>query len=220
MGVFSDDGQWWWDGQTWIATSQVVLPQLPMTEFEQSGKFQNGRGRMRTGVGLLNADFVAANLIGGKSWQPLVDVPLALPGLVMQRRAFHDYRTWTLEQLVLATAYLLGPDEPVVAGETSMFATFPFGTITRDFAVVVTASHVLVLRIDFVDGQPRWVALAARAADVTINPRSGPFGFHPALVVVHGKWQWVIRGEQRVFQPDPVLQAWRHASSGSVPLKA
>lgn len=68
MGVFSDDGLWWWDGQAWIATSQVVLPQLPMTEFEQSGKLKKGRSRMRKGQGLLNTDFVAANLIGGKSW--------------------------------------------------------------------------------------------------------------------------------------------------------
>jgi hypothetical protein len=28
-----------------------------------------------------------------------------------------DYRSWTLEQLALATAYLLGPDEPMLAGE-------------------------------------------------------------------------------------------------------
>jgi hypothetical protein len=71
-----------------------------MTEFEQSGKLKKGRGRMRKGQGLLNADFVAANLIGGKNWEPLIDVPLALPGLVMERRAYHDYRTWTLEQRI------------------------------------------------------------------------------------------------------------------------
>ena len=28
---FTDDGQWWWDGTTWVATAQVVLPQLPTT---------------------------------------------------------------------------------------------------------------------------------------------------------------------------------------------
>ena len=32
---FSDDGQWWWDGNQWIATSQVVLPKLPMTESDR-----------------------------------------------------------------------------------------------------------------------------------------------------------------------------------------
>jgi hypothetical protein len=29
---FSDDGYWWWDGQAWVATSQVVIPDLPTTE--------------------------------------------------------------------------------------------------------------------------------------------------------------------------------------------
>jgi len=33
MGQFSDDGLWWWDGTTWIATAQIVLPHLPLTEF-------------------------------------------------------------------------------------------------------------------------------------------------------------------------------------------
>ena len=40
VGQFSDDGQWWWDGTTWIATSQIVLPQLPVTEFEKSGRLK------------------------------------------------------------------------------------------------------------------------------------------------------------------------------------
>jgi hypothetical protein len=47
MGQFSDDGQWWWDGTTWVATAQVVLPQLPMTEFERSGKLEIARGRRK-----------------------------------------------------------------------------------------------------------------------------------------------------------------------------
>jgi hypothetical protein len=43
---------------------------------------------------------------------------------------------------------------------------------------------------------------------------------HPTLVVVHGTWQWAITGEARVFQPNPVLQAWRQASAGTVPKPA
>lgn len=78
--------------------------------------------------------------------------------------------------------------------------------------MLVTAPHVLVLRIDFVDGQPRWVALAARAGDVKIYLTNAAFGIHPTLLVVHGSWQWTIRGEARVFQPDPVLQAWRQSA--------
>lgn len=34
MSGFSDDGQWWWDGQQWIATSQVVIPELPIRNTE------------------------------------------------------------------------------------------------------------------------------------------------------------------------------------------
>ena len=45
MGQFSDDGQWWWDGSNWVATAQVVIPQLPPTEFEQSGRAAEARRR-------------------------------------------------------------------------------------------------------------------------------------------------------------------------------
>jgi hypothetical protein len=34
--------------------------------------------------------------------------------------ALRDYRSWRLEQVVLATAFLLGPDEAMLAGETSL----------------------------------------------------------------------------------------------------
>ena len=217
LSGFSDDGEWWWDGQTWIATSQVVLPQLPMTEFEQAGKLTKARSRMGNGQGLLNANLVVSNLIGGTRLNPLIELPMWLPGLVLERRAFSDYRTWTLEQLALTTSYLLGADEPMLAGETTMFGSFWLNTIKRDLAVVITAAHVLVVRIDFVDGQPRWVALAARPGEVRIHLTNAGFGIQPTLVVVHGTWQWAIRGQARVFQPEPVLQAWRQASAGAVP---
>jgi hypothetical protein len=209
VGVFSDDGQWWWDGQTWVATSQVVLPQLPMTEFEQSGKLNDARSLMRSREGLLAAETVAGS--GASRITSVIGVALAVPYLVQQQRAFRDYRLWTLEQLSLATSYLLGPEEAMVAGETTMFATFFIATAKRDFAVAVTPAHVLVFRIDFLDGQPRWVALAARPSEVKIELRSGAFGYNPMLLVMHGSWQWQIRGYQKVFQPEPVLQAWRQA---------
>jgi hypothetical protein len=165
---------------------------------------------------LLNSNLVAANVIGGSRLYPLLALA-AVPGIVLERRGFRDYRTWTLEQLELVVPYLLGPDEPMVAAETTMYGSFFWGTIKRDLAVVVTAAHVLILRIDFVDGQPRWVALAARPGAVRIYLTSGPLGIHPTLVVVHGTWQWAITGEARVFQPEPVLQAWRQAGAGTVP---
>jgi hypothetical protein len=47
VGQFSEDGLWWWDGTTWIATAQIVLPQLPVTEFELSGQLKGARRFMR-----------------------------------------------------------------------------------------------------------------------------------------------------------------------------
>jgi len=101
----------------------------------------------------------------------------------------------------------------MMAGETTMFRTLFLATAKRDFAVAVTRAHLLIFRIDFLDGQPRWVALVARPNDVKIELRSGPFGYNPMLVVTHGSWQWQIRGTQRVFQPEPVLQAWRQGAA-------
>ena len=40
-----------------------------------------------------------------------------------------------------------------------------------------------------------------------------------SLVVVHGSWQGAIRRQARVFQPVPVLQAWRQ-SAGTLPTTA
>jgi hypothetical protein len=212
VSAFSDDGQWWWDGQRWIATSEVVLPQLPMTEFEQSGKLNQARNRMRKRDWFLAANEAAGVVVPDSRFAPLLGLPLALPFLVLQQRAFRDHRLWTLEQLALATAYLLGPDEAMVAGETTIVGSTFLATVKRDLAVVVTGAHVLILRIDCRDGQPRWVALAARPS-VKIELRSGPFGYNPILFVIHGSWEWAIRGYQRVFQPYPVLQAWRQAAS-------
>ena len=64
MGQFSDDGLWWWDGTTWIATAQIVLPQLPVTEFEQSGKLDGARRFMRRWSLLFSANtFISLGLV-------------------------------------------------------------------------------------------------------------------------------------------------------------
>jgi hypothetical protein len=102
MGQFSDDGQWWWDGTTWIATARLVLPKLPTTEFESSGKLKRAFDRRRKSERL----WWTNSLFTPLAW--LTGVPLIVVGW----RAMRDYRSWTLEQLALATAYLLGPDEP------------------------------------------------------------------------------------------------------------
>ncbi len=207
VGQFSDDGQWWWDGTTWVATAQVVLPQLPTTEFERSGKLGKARSRRKTGERLF-----WVNTIPPIAW--LTGSALIVVGM----RASRAYRSWTLEQLALATAYLLGPDEPMLAGEggTLVADQFDLPPWRRDLAVAVTAAHVLVFRIDSVDGQPRWIALAARTSRVKIEVLRGirttreGVAVGPDLVVSDRNGQWTIRGSSW-FQPDPVLEAWRQA---------
>ena len=199
MGQFSDDGLWWWDGRTWIATAQIVLPQLPVTEFEQSGKLKGARSFMRRW----------ALVIWGNSFASL-GVVLLFPWLA----ALRDYRSWKLEQLALATAYLLGPQEAMLAGETSLLDSHIAGGMwTSDLAVVVTAAHIVVFRIDSLDGQPRWVASAARPTDVKVGLRSSVFGLDPTLLITTASAQLRIRGIPSVFRPEPVLEAWRQAAT-------
>jgi len=199
VGQFSDDGLWWWEGTTWIATAQIVLPQLPATELEQSGKLNRARRFLRRG-----SLFFWGNT--GIS-----------PGLIFLfpwLAALRDYRSWKLEQVALATAYLLGPHEVMLAGETSVKDSHIAGAfVTRDLAVAVTAAHILVLDIDSLDGQPRWVALAGRPTDVKLELRSWFFGLYPALLISRGNGQWRIRGTPSVFRPEPVLEAWRQAAT-------
>jgi hypothetical protein len=85
----------------------------------------------------------------------------------------------------------------------------------RDLAVVVTAAHVLIFRIDSLDGQPRWIALVARPTDVRMRvlPLIESLFRGPALVVSRGNEQWIIRGNPGVFNPQPVLDAWRTGSA-------
>ena len=200
MSGFSDDGQWWWDGTTWVETAQVVLPQLPTTEFEKSGRLELARADRRKGRRRFWASAPLLGLIGL--------TPTNLHG-------FGEYRTWTIEQLALATIYVLGPDEPMLAGEVS--AHDLWDGWTRDLAVAVTAAHVLVLRIDYLDGQPRWIVMARRPNDVKMEARTGLFGYlWPALEISGWKKKWTIRGFSRLFEPGPVLEAWRHAAKGTV----
>jgi len=127
------------------------------------------------------------------------------------RAGFGEYRTWTIEQLALATAYLLGPDEPLLAAEVSRFDVLD--AWSRNLAVVVTAAHVLVFRFDSVEGQPRWIALARRATDVKIEPHTGVSGFFlPALEVIDRTARWMIQGfKGEKFNSESVLDAWRQA---------
>jgi hypothetical protein len=198
VGQFSDDGLWWWDGTTWIATAQIVLPQLPVTEFEQSGKLKGARSFMRPASLFL-------------PWNTFISVALIF--LFPLLAALRDYRSWRLEQLALATAYLLGPHEAMLAGETSLLDDQTTAPGTRDLAVAVTAAHILVFGIDFLDGQPRWVALAGRPTDVKMELRSLVFGLYPALWISCGNRRWRIRGTPSIFKPELVLEVWRQAAT-------
>jgi hypothetical protein len=192
LGQFSDDGRWWWDGKTWTATTQIVLPQLPPTDFEQAGLLTVARARK------------------AKSRRVFWTFMLVLGWDVRTTPAEHDFREWTLQQLALATAYLLGPDEPMLAGEVGMYVLVD--SFTRDLAIAITTDHVVVFRIDSVEGQPRWIALAARSSDVTIESRSGLFGYlWPVLIVTGWNGRLTIHGLSGVFKPQPVLEAWRRS---------
>ena len=196
MGQFSDDGRWWWDGRTWVATAQIVLPQLPITEFERSGRLARARADLANGR---RAFWSWVVLLGGN-----------IPGLMpVNRRGFREYRTWTIEQLALATDLLLGPGETMVAGEVSSYDYWD--NWTRNLAVAVTAAHVIVFRIDHRDGQPRWIAMAARMTDVTMERVTVLFGLmYQALRVTGPTGRWDILGFQaHKFDPQPVIDAWR-----------
>jgi hypothetical protein len=195
---FSEDGQWWWDGRTWVPTAQVVLPQLPITEFEKSGRLQLARADKAKGRPAFWRDTFLYGFIGLSP---------------VNRNGFRDYRTWTIEQLALATDYLLGPDEPLLVGEVSVYDVWDVWA--RDLAVAVTAAHVLVFRIDHAEGQPLWIGLAARVTDVRIEARTGLYGwFWPALEVTGRTGRWTILGFLGApFNPDPVLETWRQAAN-------
>jgi hypothetical protein len=201
VSAFSDDGLWWWDGTAWVATAQVVLPDLPKTESEKSGRLELARADKEKG----RRRFWLMSLVYG-----LVDLS------TVNRQGFREYRTWTIEQLALATVYLLGPTEPMLAGEVSVHDVWD--AWTRDLAVAVTAAHVLVFRIDFAEGQPRWIGLAGRATDVKVESRTGLFGWlWPAIEVTGRTGRWTIWGFKGAeFDPNPVLDAWRQAASGTV----
>ncbi len=209
MAQFSDDGQWWWDGSNWVATAQVVLPQLPPTDFEQSGKAEEARRRTKKG-GRLWSVFDAIPALAALRVVVLADL---LPTVGV-------YRSWKLAQMALATTYLLGPDEPMLAGEIA--------TVTREesapvLAVAVTSAHVLVFRLDSLDGQPRWIVMASRASDVNLTVRTGieKVLLLPALLVTGKYGQAVIGGLPgmfHTFMPQPVLDAWRQAASGAGPV--
>jgi hypothetical protein len=158
-------------------------------------------------------------LLGDANTITLWQTVLGLLFIFVERRAFREFRKWTLEQLASAAVFLLGPGEPMVAGETGLYrpllSLFSY-TAYRDWAVVVTAAHVLVLRFDRFDGQPRWVSLAARPKEVRLEVFGRVLSAHTTIVVQHGGRRWSIKGTARIAQPDPVIAAWKAAMAAPV----
>jgi hypothetical protein len=200
LSGFSDDGQWWWDGGQWTPSSQVVIPDLPAAGTENAHRLVERRDQLRD----------ASRLGAWPIFPAGISSLLGLPYLVIQRRFFQAYRGWALDLLSSATAYLLGPEEPLVAGELNLTTRFLGQNLNPDLSVVVTAAHVLLLRMDQRNGQPRWIALAARAGDVQLEAPTPVFS-QPTIVVRHATQWWLIQGSPGVMRREPVVSAWKRA---------
>jgi hypothetical protein len=202
VSQFSEDGQWWWNGAQWIPTSQIVIPDLAIPQSEST--VQSMRDRQ---------------LLGDANKMTLWQTFLGVPFVLAERSAFSELRTWTLQQLASATTYLLGTGEPMLAAETGLYrpvVRFLSYTAYRDLAVVVTAAHVLVLRFDRFEGQPRWVSLAAKPVEVRFEVFGAVVGVYATIVVHHGAQSWVIKGQTGIAQPAPVVAAWKSAVAAAV----
>jgi len=200
VSVLSEDCQWWWDGRQWTAVSQVVIPDLPEAQTEHARQLIARRDQLRD----------ASSLAGWPIFPAGLSLLAGIPYLVIEHRFFQAYRRWALDMLASATSYLLGPDEPLIAGEPSVTRPLFSQLAIPDLGVVVTAAHVLVLRMDQVNGQPRWITLAARADAVRVEAPTPVFS-QPTIVVRSGSQWWSIQGAPRVMRPEPVVSAWKRA---------
>ncbi len=208
MSGFSEDGSWWWDGTAWVATSQVVIPDLPVSDqqgIERMDAYRNvGKAAFWLGLGEIGTtkDYAGAVFI---------------PWLVFQRPTFRAYRASMLKQVEAACTYLLGPDEPMVAGEVAIYPRVWGGLLDGKLALAVTRAHVLVLGIDISSRRLRWIFVAARPGDVFIGFHWGFLWGYPTLFVHHAGRVYQIRGSWGILQRDPVLKAWREALAQPVP---
>ena len=203
MSGFSDDGQWWWDGQDWVATSQVLIPDLPLSD-----RAKELEPLVRSYQFLDQAN-LATNLSAWGGAGVDLSRPLLFAWLVFQKPAFRAYREWAIEQFKSAATYLLGLNEPVLAAEAGLFSEVVIGWVWGGYGVVVTAGHVLVLANDGALGHPRRVLLAAHPEQVVMRPHAGGIlNAYPTILVSVGGQTWPIRGMNRVIKTEPVIAAW------------
>jgi len=203
----------WWDGQKWVATEQVAIPDL--------GLLQTAEEVQRTAkrYQVYNDSFVLANSVS-VSPAPEIAQVAAAGGLAayvfLHRRMYRAFRQLKLAQLAQAATYLLGPGESMLAAEPGIYPWIPLGRVSGHLAVVVSEGHMLILDSEEPLEPPRRVAMAAHPKEVQIEQKgTGRFDLFPTLVVRRGGRLWSVKGWRAVFQPEPVLAAYRSFWSGS-----
>jgi hypothetical protein len=198
VGAFSADGQWWWDGAHWVATTEILLT-IPETEFERSGRLKQARNLVIVREWMTGIGYVGVAIL-------LLPIFVTVY-VIVQHRLFKGYRTWTLEQLSSATAQLLGPEEPMLAGETTAWPPLTWWPrVQRDFAVAATRTHVLMYWFTDYDSPVCRVIWVARPEEVDMRVFTGLLGKRLA-VSCRGRW-WTLRGLWGAFEPEQVLQTW------------
>lgn len=184
----------------------------PQTEFERSGKLAHARGL----ISKRDNAFAAMYGVGvvPDVALPVVDL-LAIYMMVVQWQGFKEYREWTLEQLKVATEELLGPDEPMVAGETTLWP--PSGLVPgmrRDFAVAVTSAHVVLYQFAYANSPTIRVVFAAVPSQVRLIDYGGILKSN--LGIVCGGRRWDLVGIKRIFKAWPVIAALQAATAARI----
>jgi hypothetical protein len=203
VNAFSPDGSSWWEGARWVPTAEIQLT-LPETSFERSG----GLTAARRLLAIQEWMFLAMYLIGATIIGLPVVLVLAVVRVIVKYRAFKGYRVWSIELLDLATAKLLGPDEPMLAGETTLWP--PVGlwpSMRRDYAIAVTRSHVLMFRFAHSNSPLMGVVFAARTSEVDLLVIRGLI--RQSLGVTYAGRRWFLPGMRGIFKGEDVLESWR-----------
>jgi hypothetical protein len=186
----------------------------PQTEVERSGKLAHARG-------LISKRDNAFAAIYGVGMVPDVALPvvdlLAIYVMVVQWQGFKEYREWTLEQLKVATEELFGPDEPMVAGETTLWPPSGFVPgMRRDFALAVTMEHVVLYQFAFANSPTMRVVFAAVPSQVRLIDYGGILKSN--LGIVNGGRRWDLVGIKGIFKARPVIAALQSATAAKIPV--
>jgi hypothetical protein len=210
MREFSPDGFWWWDGNTWRPSTEIEI--TPQTEFERSGQLEHARGLISKRDNAFAAMY-GAGIVPDVAL-PVVDL-LAIYFMVVQWQGFKGYREWTVEQLKVATAELFGPDEPMLAGETTLWP--PTGIVPgmrRDFAVAVTREHVVLYQFAYANSPTMRVVFAAAPSQVRLIDYGGILKSN--LGIICGGRRWDLVGIKGIFKARPVIAALHSATPARV----